>query len=81
MSVEYAKELIEILAIMGHNTILIYMEDVYSLKEEPYFGYMRGRYTEAELQAIDDYAHQFGIEVIPCIQTLAHLEQFLRWMR
>lgn len=79
MNIKYAKELIETLSIMGHNTILLYMEDVYELENEPYFGYMRGRYTKAELKEIDDYAYDFGIEVIPCIQTLAHLEEFLKW--
>ena len=79
MNVSYAKELIERLSIMGHNTMLLYMEDVYQLENEPYFGYMRGRYTKEELKEIDDYAYAFGIEVIPCIQTLAHLEEFLRW--
>ena len=40
---------------------------------------MRGRYSKAELKEIDDYAYSFGIEVIPCIQTLAHLSCALRW--
>ena len=40
---------------------------------------MRGRYTKEELREIDDYAYGFGIEVIPCIQTLAHLTTALRW--
>lgn len=79
MNVNYTKELIETLSIMGHNTMLLYMEDVYEIENEPYFGYMRGRYTKEELEEIDDYGYKFGIEVIPCIQTLAHLEEFLRW--
>src|SRR5699024_7847740 len=45
----------------------------------PYFGYMRGRLDEDELKQMDDYADQFGMELIPCIQTLAHLEEFLKW--
>lgn len=73
------KELIRMMAMMGFNSAMIYMEDTYEVEGEPYFGYMRGRYSEAELRAFDDYAHQFGIELIPCIQTLAHLEEFLKW--
>src|SRR5699024_6514128 len=64
---------------MGFDSAMLYMEDTYEVKEEPYFGYMRGRYSEGELRALDDYADQFGIELIPCIQTLAHLEEFLKW--
>lgn len=77
VSISYAKELIEQLSIMGHTMMMLYMEDVYEIPEEPYFGYMRGRYSKTELKELDDYAFQFGIELIPCIQTLAHFDQFL----
>lgn len=67
------------MAVMGLNTLLLYIEDVYEIEDEPYFGYMRGRYTQEELKQVDDYAHALGIEVIPAIQTLAHLQTALRW--
>jgi len=79
MKQERFYEMIRILAVMGLNSAMLYMEDTYEVKGEPYFGYMRGRYSEDELKDLDDYAHQFGIELIPCIQTLAHLEEFLKW--
>ncbi|MGL5244699.1 MAG: beta-N-acetylhexosaminidase, partial [Sarcina sp.] len=41
--------------------------------------YLRGRYSKEELKEIDDFAYSLGIEVVPCIQTLAHLKQTLRW--
>ncbi|MEK8129095.1 beta-N-acetylhexosaminidase [Paenibacillus filicis] len=67
------------MALMGLNSVMLYLEDTYEITGEPYFGYMRGRYTQAELREIDDYAYQFGIEAFPSIQTLAHLEEFLKW--
>src|SRR5699024_10765671 len=73
------KDFCQQLAIMGCNNAMLYMEDTYEVKEEPYFGYMRGRLDEDELKQMDDYADQFGMELIPCIQTLAHLEEFLKW--
>lgn len=79
MKPQKIKELIEIMAIMGLNLIMMYTEDTYEVKKYPYFGYMRGRYTEEELRECDDYADIFGIEMMPCIQTLAHLEQALKW--
>lgn len=79
MKVESVKRYIEYMAIMGLNMLQLYMEDVYTVENEPYFGYMRGRYSKSELKEIDDYADIFGVEVIPCIQTLGHMEQFLRW--
>ncbi len=67
------------LALMGFNSVQLYMEDVYELPGEPFFGYGRGAYSAAELRRIDDAGHRLGIEVIPCIQTLGHLEQILQW--
>lgn len=79
MKQETFGEMIRKLAVMGFNSAMLYMEDTYEINNEPYFGYLRGRYSQEELKAMDDYAHQFGIELIPCIQTLAHLEEFLKW--
>lgn len=77
--VETAKDLIRRCARMGLNTFMLYMENIYKIEEYPYFGYMRGAYTEDELRAIDEYALLFGVEVVPCIQTLGHLSNALRW--
>src|SRR5699024_10970251 len=43
------KSMIHRLAIMGFNAAMLYMEDTYEVKGEPYFGYMRGRYSQQEL--------------------------------
>ncbi len=79
MRVDQFKGMLRKMALMGFNAAMLYMEDTYEVKDFPYFGYMRGRYSQQELQELDDYAFQFGIELIPCIQTLAHLEEFLKW--
>ena len=79
LTVESIKKLLEIMAVMGLNMMMLYMEDTYEVPGRPYFGYMRGRYSYDELKECDDYANMFGIEIIPCIQTLAHLEQVLKW--
>ncbi len=63
---------------MGYNSLQLYTEDTYSL-DDPYFGYLRGRYSRQELRELDIYARDRGIELVPCIQTLAHLAGFLRW--
>ncbi len=76
---ESVRKLIRHLALMGVNQLMLYTEDTYEIPGEPLFGYFRGGYTQAELSAIDAYAALFGIDVIPCIQTLGHLEQVLQW--
>lgn len=73
------KKLIRIMALMGYNMLMLYTEDTYEIKDYPYFGYMRGRFTRAEVAEIQNYAGLFGIELIPCIQTLAHLNSIFRW--
>ena len=79
MSVESLKKWIDITADLGYNTLLLYTEDTYEVNDNPYFGYMRGRYTKEELKEIDRYALSKGMELIPCIQTLAHLNAIIRW--
>ena len=40
---------------------------------------MRPRFTFEQLKECDEYAAMFGIEMIPCMQTLAHLPDVLKW--
>ncbi|MEJ9218852.1 beta-N-acetylhexosaminidase [Paenibacillus glucanolyticus] len=79
LKVAVIKQFIRYMALMGLNGLMMYTEDTYEVEEQPYFGYMRGRYTASELKECDDYADLFGIEMIPCIQTLGHLQQALKW--
>lgn len=78
-TVAEVEKLLQNMAVMGLDTLMLYTEDTYEVKEHPYFGYMRGRYTFQELKACDDYAEKLGIEMIPCIQTLGHLREALKW--
>lgn len=79
MSMDSLKRFLPILKKMGYNCVMLYTEDTYEVDGEPYFGYMRGRYTKAEMKEIDTFATSLGITVIPCIQTLAHLNATFRW--
>lgn len=72
MKVSKVKEYIDYLVLMGYNTLELYAEDTYEIEGEPYFGYLRGAYTSAEIKEIDAYAQAKGVELIPCVQTLAH---------
>lgn len=66
------------LAVLGYDYIMIYAEDMFEL-DIPSFGYMRGRYSANDIIEIVEYAAIFGIDVIPCIQSLGHYENFLKW--
>ena len=79
MSVDSLKRFLVLLKKMGYNMVMLYTEDTYEVDGEPYFGYMRGRYSKAEMKEIDAFASDLGFTVIPCIQTLAHLNAIFRW--
>lgn len=76
---ERIKRYIRFQALMGLKCIYLYTEDTYEIKDYPYFGALRGRYKREEIQGCDEYARLYGVELIPCIQTLAHLRTALRW--
>lgn len=78
-NLESLKAWIDLTADLGYTTLMLYTEDTYEVDENPYFGYMRGRFSKEELREIDDYAKSRHVELIPCIQTLAHLQAIKRW--
>ena len=79
LTADGVKMLLRTMAVMGLNMVMVYTEDTYEVPGLPYFGYMRGRYTEDEIRECDEYAFRLGIEMVPCIQTLAHLKEALKW--
>lgn len=79
MTVSALKKYIDVLSEIGMDTIYIYLEDTYEIKGYPMFGYMRGRYTVDELKEIDSYCVSKEMKMIPCIQTLGHMAQYLRY--
>lgn len=80
MKPEKVKEFAKLISDMGYNMLQLYTEDTYEMKGEPFFGYMRGRYTQEELKDIDAYCASVGVELVPCIQVLAHLGRLTQWM-
>lgn len=79
MDLSAAKAWMRMQAAVGMNTMMLYTEDTYEVPGYPYFGALRGRYTREELMELDRYAQVLGIELIPCIQSLGHLQQPLGW--
>ncbi len=78
MTVVTVKKFIDCLAMMGYNTLELYTEDTFKIPEEKYFGYLRGGYTGEEIKEIDAYAKAKGIELIPCVQGLAHFDNLVK---
>ncbi|MBO5285531.1 MAG: beta-N-acetylhexosaminidase [Clostridia bacterium] len=78
-NIEFLKEYVEDIGKMGYNFLQLYTEETYEIDGEPYFGYLRGRFTKEELKEINAFGKEHGVEIVPCIQTLAHLNCALRW--
>jgi len=72
-------KMLDYLALSGYGMAMLYTEDTVELEGRPYFGYMRGRYTKKELTDIDDYAFDYGIEMIPCLECYGHMDKYLIW--
>lgn len=78
-TVEMLKTYIRKIASMGYTELWLYLEDLFEVPEEPYFGQGRGRYSQADLHTVAVYGEQFGVTVVPAIQTLAHMHNALKW--
>jgi len=79
LKVKAVNKMIDYLAVMGYGMAMLYTEDIIKLENYKYFGYMRGRYSVDELKAVDDYAYEYGIEVIPCLELYGHMGKYLFW--
>lgn len=77
-TIETLKRQIVNLSLMGYTYIGLYLEDLFEIEDEPKFGYMRGRYSKAEIKDLIAFSKLFDIKVIPYIQTLAHLNAIFK---
>lgn len=79
MSVEGLKEFIRQSALMGYTYLEVYTEVSYEVPGEPYFGYMKGRFTQAELKELVAYGEKLFVELVPSVQTLGHMGQLFKF--
>ena len=78
-SVKGAKKLIMALALSGYNYFELYVEDVMKIDKYPYLGYKRGGYTGDEIKTLVEFGESVGVELVPCVQTLAHMGAIFRY--
>lgn len=79
INVKTLKELIIEHALCGLCYMQLYIETVYEIDGEPYFGYRRGKYTKAEIKELVAFGRIFGVKLVPAIQTLGHLSNLFKW--
>lgn len=80
MNLTALKRFVKLISALGYDTLMLYTEDTYEVDGEPYFGHQRGRFSKAELKEADAFCRENGVELVPCIQTLAHLNAMFKWI-
>ena len=78
-SVNTLKRFMDYLAQLNYDTFYLDITAGYGLEGEPFFAYLRAKYTNEEMKELDAHAKSLGITLIPTIQTLAHLGFMFRW--
>lgn len=72
------EEVIRLLASYKYNVLQLYMEDCYVLESHPVLSRSNGYYTKHEVQYLDAYCKNYGIELQPNFQCLSHAHGLLR---
>lgn len=76
--VHFFKELFQFIVTLGGTGILIEYEDVFPYTGQLAFARSSQAYSEKDITKIIQWARDFGLEVIPLIQTFGHLEWILK---
>jgi len=79
LKMDYLKTRLEHMRAFGYNAVMLYTEDTFRMEDCPKWGYMSGGYSMDEIREIKAFTDKLGMELIPCIETLGHLEKVLRW--
>lgn len=79
LKVSKIKEMMGIYKKLGYTYVNLYLEDLVTLDKYPQYGFMRGKYSDEEITEIVNYARKIGLDIYPAIQTMGHLEHFLKW--
>lgn len=77
-NIEYVYSYIDLAVKSGYNSVLIYLENAIRTKSTSFFN-SDDTYSEEEMLGIVAYAESKGIEIIPALETLGHLEKFLAY--
>ena len=76
-TVEYLKHYIDFAKANGYNSVLLYLEASVKVECTPFFR-AEETYTPDEIREVVAYGNAQGIDIIPALENLAHVENFLR---
>jgi len=76
-TVNTLKKLLKWLYILKYNYLALYLEDLFPWEKYKDIGVVRGRYSREELREVIEYGKKLGVEVIPSLELLGHMERIL----
>jgi len=76
-TLENFKRIIRELSRYKYNYYFPYMEDMFRISKHPKIGATSGALTHEEARAVVEYARMYGIEVVPIVQTLGHVQKIV----
>jgi len=77
-TVEYVKEYIDFAKSNGYNTVFLYLEAMVRVECTSFFNEDES-YSVDEIKDIVAYGNAQGIDIIPALENLSHLENFIRY--
>ncbi|MEM3974455.1 MAG: beta-N-acetylhexosaminidase [Ignisphaera sp.] len=76
-TVDALKKLLKWLYLLKYNYLALYLEDLFPWEKYRDIGVVRGRYSRDELKEVIEYGKKLGVEVIPSLELLGHMENIL----
>ncbi len=71
------KDLVDILAQLKLNALMLYVEHTFRFRRHPQIGRGDSPLDAQTIRALDDYAARQHVELIPCLQSLGHMDHIL----
>jgi hypothetical protein len=71
--------LVDLCARLKLNVLMLYVEHTFRFRRHPRIGEGASPLDARTLRALDGYAADRGVELVPCLQSLGHMEHVLEW--
>jgi hypothetical protein len=69
--------LVDLCSRLRLNVLMLYVEHTFAFRRHPEIGHDASPLDAATLLALDAYAADRGVELVPCLQSLGHMERVL----
>lgn len=76
-TLETLKGLVDVLASLKLNTLMLYVEHTFRFRRHPQIGKGASALDAETIRALDDHAAARHVELIPCLQSLGHMDHIL----